>query len=78
MNNIPFVDLKSQYAAIKEEVDAAIAGVIANTSFIGGPHVDAFEKAFAAFCDAGFGVGPTGLAVFLDFKESIGRLGKHA
>jgi len=28
-------------------------------------------------CDAGFGVGPTGLAVFLDFKESIARLGKH-
>jgi succinate dehydrogenase / fumarate reductase flavoprotein subunit len=27
--------------------------------------------------DAGFGVGPTGLAVFLDFRESIGRLGKH-
>ena len=50
MNNIPFVDLKSQYAAIKKEVDAAIAGVIANTSFIGGPHVDGFEKAFATFC----------------------------
>jgi succinate dehydrogenase / fumarate reductase flavoprotein subunit len=28
-------------------------------------------------CDAGFGVGETGLAVFLDFKESIGRLGKN-
>jgi dTDP-4-amino-4,6-dideoxygalactose transaminase len=33
---IPFVDLKSQYASIKEEVDAAIAGVIENTAFIGG------------------------------------------
>ena len=28
-------------------------------------------------CDAGHGVGPTGLGVYLDFTESIGRLGKH-
>ena len=27
-------------------------------------------------CDAGFGVGSTGLAVFLDFKDAINRLGK--
>jgi len=27
-------------------------------------------------CDAGYGVGPTGLAVYLDFKEAIERLGK--
>lgn len=33
---IPFVDLKSQYASIKEEVDAAIADVIENTAFISG------------------------------------------
>ena len=70
MNNIPFVDLKSQYAAIKGEVDAAIAGVIANTSFIGGPHVDAFEKAFAAFCDAKYcvGVGNGTDALFIALK----------
>jgi len=29
-------------------------------------------------CDAGYGVGPTGLAVYLDFKDSIKRLGKEA
>jgi succinate dehydrogenase / fumarate reductase flavoprotein subunit len=28
-----------------------------------------------AICDKGFGVGATGLAVYLDFKEAIGRLG---
>jgi succinate dehydrogenase / fumarate reductase flavoprotein subunit len=27
-------------------------------------------------CDAGYGVGPTGLAVFLDFKDAINRLGR--
>ena len=29
---IPFVDLKAQYESIKEEIDAAIADVIANTA----------------------------------------------
>jgi len=28
-------------------------------------------------CDKGFGVGATGLAVYLDFADSIKRLGKH-
>jgi dTDP-4-amino-4,6-dideoxygalactose transaminase len=50
---VPFVDLKQQYAAIKTEVDAAIARVIENTSFILGPEVRAFEKAFAEYVGAG-------------------------
>lgn len=47
--NIPFVDLKAQYASIKSEIDLAIAGVINNTSFIGGPIVTEFEEAFADY-----------------------------
>lgn len=46
--DIPFVDLKSQYQSIKDDVDHAISGVIENTSFIGGDVVKAFEKNFAA------------------------------
>ena len=38
---------------------------------------DVASRAAKERCDAGFGVGETGLAVFLDFKESIGRLGRH-
>ncbi|HTX88344.1 MAG TPA: fumarate reductase/succinate dehydrogenase flavoprotein subunit, partial [Bacteroidales bacterium] len=38
---------------------------------------DVASRAAKERCDAGFGVGGTGLAVFLDFKESIGRLGRH-
>ena len=48
--NIPFVDLKAQYASIKPEIDAAIADVIAKTAFIGGSYVKSFEAAFAEFC----------------------------
>ncbi|ASB49291.1 fumarate reductase/succinate dehydrogenase flavoprotein subunit [Alkalitalea saponilacus] len=37
---------------------------------------DVASRAAKERCDAGFGVGTTGLAVYLDFKESIERLGK--
>ena len=50
--SIPLVDLKAQYATIKPDIDAAIARVIANTSFIMGSEVSAFERDFAAFCRA--------------------------
>lgn len=45
---VPFADLHLQYLDLKPEIDAAIAEVIAASSFIRGPHVDAFEAAFAA------------------------------
>jgi dTDP-4-amino-4,6-dideoxygalactose transaminase len=44
--NIPFVDLRKQYLSIKEEVDRAIFEVIENTAFIGGKHVEEFERNF--------------------------------
>jgi dTDP-4-amino-4,6-dideoxygalactose transaminase len=45
---VPFVDLHAQYLTIKPAIDAAIADVIAQSSYIRGPHVDAFEKSWAA------------------------------
>ncbi|MDQ6703601.1 MAG: DegT/DnrJ/EryC1/StrS family aminotransferase [Pseudomonadota bacterium] len=45
---VPFADLHAQYLSIKPEIDAAIADVIAKSAFVRGPHVDAFEAAFAA------------------------------
>jgi dTDP-4-amino-4,6-dideoxygalactose transaminase len=44
---IPFVDLHAQYLSIQGEIDAAIRDVIQHSAFIRGPHVDAFEKAWA-------------------------------
>jgi len=46
--NIPFVDLHAQYLSIKSEIDAAIAGVIAQSVFIRGPELDRFEQNWAA------------------------------
>ena len=45
--NVPFVDLKAQYCSLKAEIDTAIQSVIDKTAFVGGPHVQEFERAFA-------------------------------
>jgi len=47
--NVPFVDLKSQYHSIQQEIDGAIQNVLENTSFIGGPIVKDFEQAFSNY-----------------------------
>ncbi|PWD99658.1 fumarate reductase/succinate dehydrogenase flavoprotein subunit [Marinilabilia rubra] len=39
---------------------------------------DVASRAAKERCDAGFGVGTTGLAVYLDFKSAIDRLGRDA
>lgn len=73
---IPFVDLKAQYESIKEEIDAAIADVIANTAFIGGPFVKSFEEAFSDFCGVKHcvGVGNGTDALFIALKTlGIGK-----
>ena len=44
---VPFVDLHAQYLSIKAAIDSAIAEVIAQSAFIRGKHVDAFEQAWA-------------------------------
>jgi dTDP-4-amino-4,6-dideoxygalactose transaminase len=46
--NIPFVDLNAQYQSIKSDIDAAIAKVIAQSAFVRGPHVEEFERLWAA------------------------------
>lgn len=41
-----FVDLYAQYLTIREEIDAAIASVIRESSFIRGRHVEEFESRY--------------------------------
>lgn len=54
---IPFVDLKAQYASIRNEVKAAIQGVLETCQFTLGSEVAAFEEEFAAYCQARQGIG---------------------
>src|SRR6266481_1544130 len=48
--NVPFVDLKAQHRSIKQEIQAAVEGVLESCSFALGPEVAAFEEEFAAYC----------------------------
>ncbi len=55
--NIPLLDLKAQYASIKNEVNAAIGEVLESQHFILGPKVDQCEKAIAAYSKCSHGIG---------------------
>jgi dTDP-4-amino-4,6-dideoxygalactose transaminase len=55
--NVPLLDLKAQYLAIKADVDTAIAEVLESQHFILGPKVEACEKAIARYCGCTHAVG---------------------
>ena len=54
---IPLVDLRTQYRALSPEVDAAIRRVLERADFVLGEDVEAFEREFAAYCEARYAVG---------------------
>jgi dTDP-4-amino-4,6-dideoxygalactose transaminase len=54
---IPFVDLRAQYRAIKDEVRPAIDRVLESCEFTLGSEVAAFEDEFATFCRSTHGIG---------------------
>ncbi len=64
-----FIDLQAQRARIKDQIDAAIAGVLEDGRFVMGPPVEAFESALAGFGEArhalGCGNGTDALALAL-------------
>jgi dTDP-4-amino-4,6-dideoxygalactose transaminase len=47
------VDLRRQHAAMKPELDAALARVIESGHFMSGQETEAFEREFAAYCGSG-------------------------
>ncbi|MDD2272284.1 MAG: DegT/DnrJ/EryC1/StrS family aminotransferase [Desulfuromonadaceae bacterium] len=54
---IPFLNLKSPYIELKEELDAAYQRVMESGWYILGNEVEAFESEFAAYCEAKHCVG---------------------
>jgi dTDP-4-amino-4,6-dideoxygalactose transaminase len=74
--NVPLLDLKSQYATIKAEVNAAITEVLESQHFILGPKVDQCEKTIAEYSGCTYGIGVSSgsdalLACLM--AENIGR-----
>jgi dTDP-4-amino-4,6-dideoxygalactose transaminase len=49
---VKFVDLAAQHRFLEAELKETFSRVLANCSFVLGPEVDKFEKAFAAYCGA--------------------------
>ncbi|AYF98339.1 DegT/DnrJ/EryC1/StrS family aminotransferase [Protaetiibacter intestinalis] len=54
---IPFLDLGAQHAEIADEVAQGFERILATTTFLGGPDVDAFESEFAAYQGVGHAIG---------------------
>jgi len=54
---VPLVDLKAQYATIKDEVNKAIQDVLESQVFILGPKVKELEEKIANYCDVKHGIG---------------------
>ena len=53
---IPFLDLKTQYRSIKDEIHRAIESVLESGQYVLGDEVVAFESEFARYCGADDGV----------------------
>jgi dTDP-3-amino-3,4,6-trideoxy-alpha-D-glucose transaminase len=54
---VPFLDLRRRFDGLGAELEDALAAVVADGRYVGGPRVEAFEGAFAAFCGARAAVG---------------------
>jgi dTDP-4-amino-4,6-dideoxygalactose transaminase len=54
---VPLLDLKAQYAAIRQDVDAAVRRVFDTARFIGGPEVAGLEEEVARYSQCAHAVG---------------------
>jgi dTDP-4-amino-4,6-dideoxygalactose transaminase len=54
---VPLLDLRAQYADIKNDVDQAIHRVLDSTRFIGGPEVAGLEEEIARYCACPHAIG---------------------
>ncbi|HEV3278034.1 MAG TPA: DegT/DnrJ/EryC1/StrS family aminotransferase [Terriglobia bacterium] len=52
--NVPYFDLKAQYAHLREDILLAVDRVCQGASFILGDEVSLFEREFAEYCEAGY------------------------
>ncbi len=55
-SHVPLLDLKAQYAGIKDEIGAAIERVLESQHFVMGPEVLGLEAEIAVYCGSAFAV----------------------
>ena len=51
---VPLLDLKAEYAGLREEILPALDRVCQSSAFVEGPEVQAFEREFADFCGTAY------------------------
>src|SRR5262245_17981527 len=54
---VPLLDLRAQYATIRDEIRTALDRVFDSQRFITGPEGEAFEKEVAAYCRCTHAIG---------------------
>lgn len=54
---VPFLDLAAQMRPLRQEIETAIGRVLDDCTFCLGPHVEAFERNFAQYCQAQHAIG---------------------
>lgn len=57
MTKVPYVDIASQHAPLKDELLAAVRKVLEHGQFVLGPELELFEERFAQLCDVPYAVG---------------------
>ncbi len=57
VTNVPLLDLKAQYSAIRDEIEPVVKEVIESQYFILGPKVKAFEDNVASYCQSKYALG---------------------
>jgi dTDP-4-amino-4,6-dideoxygalactose transaminase len=53
---VPLLDLTRQYESIRDELEAAVLGVLRSTRYIGGPQIEALENEIAAYVHSQHGI----------------------
>jgi dTDP-4-amino-4,6-dideoxygalactose transaminase len=56
LNSIPFLDLVTPHLELEQELTGVFRRALHTAGFIGGPMVEDFEEAFAAFCSTNFSI----------------------
>ncbi len=54
---VPFLDLGALHRDLGSELDACWRAAVDNNRFVGGPDVESFETAWAAYCDRRYAIG---------------------
>ena len=73
--NVPFVDLRAQYAQIKDEVRRGIDELLETAHFVGGPPVERFEGSFAEYVGANYAIGVSNGTCALEIALRVLEIG---